>query len=346
MGPNVLISCAGRRNYLVDYFRASLAGSGKVIATDVSPYAVALAEADEAVVAPPVFNADYVDWVLELCRTRAIGLVISVNDHELPILAVARERFAAEGVTLAVSDSEVISVCFDKVRTFELITRLGVRVPETWTTLEEAEGALDAGVATFPLIVKPRWGSGSFGLFTVHDREELRHAAALLTRMTRRSLFKNYEPEAGRGSIVIQPLIQGTEYGLDVVNDLEGRHVGVLVKRKLGMRSGETDKAITVDDPQLTDLGRRLAKETRHVANLDCDVIRSGGELYVLDLNPRFGGGYPFSQMAGADLPAAILAWSRGEVAREEWLHVEPGVLSAKCDRMVQIRAEAPTDRC
>lgn len=337
LSPNVLISCAGRRNYLVGQFADALAGSGLVVATDASPHAVALVEADVAVTMPTVFDPHYVDALLETCRRQDVGVVISVNDHELPILAAARERFLENGIWLVVSEPEVIAVCFDKMKTRSRLAKMGLNVPATFTTLPEVEAALRERAVQFPLIVKPRWGSGSFGVFVVRDLQELQHSCALLAGMTERSLFNNYAPEAGSGPIAVQQLIQGTEYGLDIVNDLDGCHVATFVKQKLGMRSGETDKAVTVVDPQLELLGRRLGDALGHIGNLDCDVMRLGDELFVLDLNPRFGGGYPFSHMAGANLPAAILAWARGDALQEDWLRIRPGVVGAKCDRLVEI---------
>ncbi len=121
-----------------------------------------------------------------------------------------------------------------------------------------------------------------------------------------------------------------------MINDLQGRYVSTLIKRKLSMRAGETDRAITVHDPELEALGQRLGQALGHVGNLDCDVIVGPDGPRVIELNPRFGGSYPFAHQAGANLPAALLAWALGNAARPEWLRVRPNVTSAKCDRLVE----------
>ena len=113
--------------------------------------------------------------------------------------------------------------------------------------------------------------------------------------------------------LIAQEKVTGTEYGLDIVNDLAGRHVTTFVKRKLAMRAGETDKAVTVSHPALEAVGRRIGEALRHIGNLDCDVFVDGERFWVLELNPRFGGGYPFTHRAGANLPAALIAWAQGE---------------------------------
>jgi len=127
---------------------------------------------------------------------------------------------------------------------------------------------------------------------------------------------------------------------LDIVNDLDGNYATTFVKRKLAMRAGETDRAITVDSEQLQELGQLIGGKLCHIGNLDCDVFVREGICYVLELNPRFGGGYPFSQVAGANIPAALIAWADGKEPDPSWLKVMPNVMASKCDRLVIRRNE------
>ena len=104
--------------------------------------------------------------------------------------------------------------------------------------------------------------------------------------------------------------LTGDEFGLDVMNDLDGRNVGVSVKKKLAMRAGETDKAVTMDLPEVREMGRRIGEALGHIGNLDVDIMqRADGAYCVLELNPRFGGGFPFSYEVGVNLPKAIIQW-------------------------------------
>ena len=138
-------------------------------------------------------------------------------------------------------------------------------------------------------------------------------------------------------AILIQEFIVGDEYGLDIVNDLSGRYVTTFVKQKLGMRAGETDSAVTVASEPLQGLGEQLGRTLGHIGNLDCDVFLADGGAWVIELNPRFGGGYPFSHVAGANLPAALLAWARGEAPDPLWLRSDVGVMSSKFSRLMLI---------
>jgi carbamoyl-phosphate synthase large subunit len=335
---NVLLTCAGRRNYLVDSFRDALAGRGAVLAADASGDASALQEADRAFVVPPVSDPSYVDVLVKLCRLHAVGLLFPLNDLELPIIARARERFRAVGTIPVVSGPEVVDLCFDKLATFERLDAMGVPVPRTWASLAEVRGALERGEAAFPLVVKPRWGTASIGIVHAESMEELDLAWRLGHLALGRSALAGASAADPARALLVQERLGGQEHGLDVVNDLDGRHVTTFVKRKLAMRAGETDRAVTVSHAGLAALGQRLGEELRHVGNLDVDVFADGERLAVLELNPRFGGGYPFSHVAGANLPAALVAWARGDTPASEWLRVTPGVASAKCDRLVRVR--------
>ena len=107
------------------------------------------------------------------------------------------------------------------------------------------------------------------------------------------------------------------------------------------MRAGETERAEVVRSGVLEEAGRRLGLALRHGGILDCDVFLDGGRCRVLELNPRFGGGYPFVHVAGADLPAFYLALVEGREVDPAWLRVRAGVRAAKCDRIVGLRRMA-----
>jgi carbamoyl-phosphate synthase large subunit len=335
---NVLLSCAGRRNYLVDWFRRALAGRGAVLAADASAEAPAMQEADKAFVLPPVHAPEYPERLAGLCAREKVGLLLSLNDFELPVLAAARERLLAHGTVPVISSPEVIALCQDKWETFRRLGALGFAVPRTWLVLEEAEAALARGELSFPVILKPRCGTGSQGVELPGSLEELRLAWKLGAARLKSSPLARLNPFDPERGLIVQERLAGREHGLDVVNDLDGRFAAVFVKRKLAMRSGETDRAVTVEDAALEALGRRLSEALGHRGNLDCDAFAcDDGVARVLELNPRFGGGYPFSHAAGADVPAALVAWALGEAPAPQWLRVRPGQAFSKCDRLVAV---------
>lgn len=333
---NILFTCAGRRTYLLKYFKENMQEGDKVIATDMQLSAPALQIADVKLQVPAVYADDYISRTLDICKRYSIDALISLNDLELPILAEQKARFEELGVKVIVSDSQVIDICFDKYKTAQWVEGLGLNAPKTYVTLEDAKKALANGEIEFPLFLKPRWGSGSIGLEIVEDMEELNDVYQLLFKKIKKTILAT--ASVGEEYIMIQEKLTGNEYGLDVMNDLDGNFIAVSVKQKLAMRAGETDKAVTVDLPEVRELGAIIGRNLGHVGNLDLDIMqRANGDYCVLELNPRFGGGFPFSYEAGVNLPKAILMWLHGEKVPVEILQPENGRMFAKNDYLMEI---------
>jgi carbamoyl-phosphate synthase large subunit len=323
---NVLLSCVGRRGYLVRYFQEALAGTGKVVATNSSADTAGMAAADEAIVMPPVADPSYPMLYATLCQKQQIGLACSLFDLELPVLAPLRDRLAECGTRLAVSSPSVIDLCFDKWRTHQFALELGICQPRSYLTLAGALAAVSGGDTGFPLVVKPRWGTGSIGVEVAHDADGLVATWQHVKRALSHTYLDSMHGRDRDDGLLVQEMISGTEYGVDVVNDLEGGYTACFVKQKLAMRSGETDAAVTEKNPRIEAIMRQVAQRLGHVGVLDVDVMRRGEELHLLEMNPRFGGGYPFSHLAGANIPAALVAWAKGEDPDPAWLALTPGV--------------------
>jgi carbamoyl-phosphate synthase large subunit len=342
---NVLITCAGRRSYEIAAFKDAVGSGGRVLACDADPNAPAIRLADEAFVVPRIEAADYVDELLTLCGQHEIGMVVPAFEPELPVLAARRADFDALGTTLLVSAPEVIATCYDKVKTAAFLADCGVRSPRTYLSLEGALAALRGGELGYPVMVKPRFGVSSIGNHFADDEEEL----GFFVRQCRKRIATSFLASSSSAdpdtAVLIQEAIDGEEYGLDIVNDLDGRYACTFVKRKLRMRAGQTDRASTVADPRLEALGALIGRGLGHRGILDCDLFVDGEGECVIDLNPRFGGGYPFSHLAGANVPAALIAWAQGREPDPAWLRVTANVTIARYDQfLVAARASDPEE--
>ena len=337
---NILFSCVGRRTYLLKYFRQNLDSDDRIIAADMTYSAPALQVADYKVIVPSVYAPGYIDKLLAICEDYSINALISLNDLELPILANNAKRFEDKGVKVIVSGPEVIDICFDKLKTSNWVSSIGLCTPKTFISLEDAKAALKSNQVSFPLFLKPRWGSGSICLETVDDEEELDMCYSLLLKRIKKTILAT--ASIGDEYILIQEKLTGPEYGLDVINDLWGNYVGVSVKQKLAMRSGETDKAITVDLPAVHRIGQIIGENLKHIGNLDVDIMqRANGDYCVLELNPRFGGGFPFSYEAGVNLPKAIVCWLKDKPVDSSVLSPMYGRMFAKNDYLMEIVNDA-----
>lgn len=334
---NILFTCAGRRTYLLKYFKENMSPEDKIVATDMQLSAPALQAADIKIQVPAVYDPKYIDITLDICKKHKIDALLCLNDLELPILAENKAKFESLGVKVIVSDPEVIDICFDKYKTAQWVEFIGLNSPKTYVTLASAKEALAKGEISFPLFMKPRWGSGSIGLETIDDMEELDIYYHLLMKKIKKTILAT--ASVGDEYIMIQEKLTGNEFGLDVMNDLDGNNVVVSVKQKLAMRAGETDKALTVDLPEVREMGAAIGRNLKHIGNLDVDIMqRANGDYCVLELNPRFGGGYPFSYEAGVNMPLAILKWLKGEKVDTTILQPAYGKMFAKNDYLVEIK--------
>ncbi|WP_161492502.1 ATP-grasp domain-containing protein [Oceanisphaera profunda] len=332
---NILFSCAGRRKYLIDYFKAEPLFNGRLIGTDMSRTAPALAACDAWYEVPSIYDESYLDTVLDICKKEAVTALISLNDMELPILAANEKRFSDIGVRLVLAESAAIELCSDKWATVQFGLEHNIPVPASYLTVDSALTAIANHEVSYPLIVKPRWGSASFGLYVINADHELAEA---FSTCKSEFLASHLAKFAGSDDLVlIQEFIVGDEYGVDIFNDMQGKYHGVVCKKKLSMRSGETDKAVTVNDAPFSYYAQQIATNLKHKGNLDCDFLERDNKMYLLELNPRFGGGYPFTHEAGGNFVKALLLSLLGR-DNEIAINYRVGETFAKCDTLVAAR--------
>ena len=342
---NVLISAAGRRNYLVTWFREALVAnglSGTVIVADADRNAPARAAADVACDLPSIDDPAYESALLTLCRERSVNLALSLNDHELSHWATLdRSQFEALSVTLLSLPAAGQEMVEDKLLMASRLSDAGLRVPPTSTAASVVSHGVDPAVLGERVILKNRFGSGSRGLVMSSPSKLMDDIARSAPHAVNRLGRPVSGPAEGTECLVVQRYVDGTEHGLDCVNDLTGRFAAVLARRKLRMRAGETDQAQSESAERFTDLGKGLSAALGHRGLVDCDAIEdASGDQWLIDVNPRFGGGYPFSHLAGANIPAAYVAWMCGREPDASWLTCRPGVLSAKHIAITTVRVD------
>lgn len=287
---NVLILSAGTRNKIVQYFKRALGESGKVIATDMSENAPAVYEADQFYRVPRMTEEGYLDRILEICCREEIGGVLSLIDPELSLLAQHEADFAAVGAQVIGSSYALCERALDKMEMYRWLRDNGFAAARSYTDLAEFYGDLENGLVSFPVFVKPVRGSASIAISKVEDRETLE----LLLR-------KNE-------GLMIQEFLRGQEIGADVYIDaVSGEVVSVFTKKKLVMRAGETDKAVSFKDDRLFALIEDFAKRSGWRWQIDIDLFDVDGTYYISEVNPRFGGGYPHAYECGCDHMTMIL---------------------------------------
>jgi carbamoyl-phosphate synthase large subunit len=317
---NLLLSCIGKRGYLADFFRAAMGGQGKIIGTSHTSWTPGFQACDEAVVLPPIASDEYLPALLDLCQRHDIQGLLSLYDPDVLRLASAYQDFLNIGVQPVLPPLAAATIAFDKLATYRFLSERHFLTPLTTDSLEVAEQWLAAGSMQFPLIVKPRCGFGSFNTFLAHNLQQLR-------------AFFHYAPD-----MIVQSFVDGEAINVDGLSDFTGRALSIVPWKKLLSRQGETERAITIEDPELLHHGVHLMEALGVVGPMDADLFRTAdGKLWTLELNLRFGGGYPVSHLAGASFPQKILSllsghslspdlgrYTRG-VTMMKQLHIIPG---------------------
>ncbi len=327
---NILLTSVGRRSYMVQYFKNALKGKGKLFASNsIDTYSLTLA--DEYTITPKIFDESYIKYLLNYCSEKKIKAIISLFDIDLPVLAKNKECFESEGISVVVSKYEVTKICNDKWKSYNFFKTNNIDTPKTFCYLENVFDSLNCDEIKYPLILKPRWGMGSIGIYEASNDDELRVLYNKVLEKIKETYLHFESEEDMSKSVLIQEKINGKEYGLDVVNDLSEKYVTTVAKRKLAMRAGETDIAEIVEIPELSSLGEKISRNLKHIANLDVDCfIAEDKRVYALEMNCRFGGQYPFSHLAGVNLPKQIVEWLEGKTTNMENLKAKVGTRSCK----------------
>jgi len=313
---NILITSAGRRGYLIRYFKEALGNKGKVFAADCSRYSPAIYDADKYFIVPEVLHKDYVKNLLDICIKNKIRGIFSVHDLELPILAKNKKIFSQKNIEVIVSNPEVIDICYDKYKTFLFLKRNGFMTPKTFISVHEALKEIKKKTLSFPLLIKAKKGCASMGIKKVYNAKQLQN-------------------EFNRKTDIIQEFIVGEEYGIDFFNNKDGMPIAIFIKKKIQMRSGETDKALTVYDKNLIEIVKKLGKKLGSYGPTDADVLKQGSRYLFIDINPRFGGGYPLARAAGADFPAKIISLVNKENLKPDYKRYPANILMMKQHEIV-----------
>lgn len=281
---NVLILSAGTRNKVVQYFKKALGNTGKVVATDMSELAPAVYEADKFYQVPRMTETGYIDVIFDICRKEQIQAVLTLIDPELSLLAQHAQQFKELGVTVVGSSYELCERALDKMQMYTWLREHGYACAKSYMDKECFYADLAAGEITYPVFVKPVRGSASIAISKVYDKETLE------------LLF------AHNDNLMIQEFLDGQEIGADVYIDMiSGEVVSIFTKKKIVMRAGETDKAVSFKDEKLFTLIERFAKESGWSGQIDIDIFQINGDYYISEVNPRFGGGYPHAYECGCD---------------------------------------------
>ena len=281
----ILLTGVGKRYDIV----AAFSQHAEVVAVDPNPLAPAQYAAHHRRAVPRIGDPGYVPALRELCEEFGVRAVVPLTDLDIEILAGA--RLAGELPAL-VPDPDVARAMYDKYEAHLLLSRAGLPSPPTVLPGERVDA--------YPVMVKPRRGSGARSI----HRADNRRAA---------EFFARYIPE----ETMVQRLMDGPEFSIDALSDLQGRCLNAIPRTMIESRGGESIKGTVIADPELAELGRRVVEllSLRGPSTIQVFRDREIG-LRITDVNPRFGGAFPapmYAALPGHTYPELIVRMARGE---------------------------------
>lgn len=315
MNHNILITSAGRRVELLQFFRdelTRLSPESSLFAVDWSlELSAACQFADKEWKVPRVDKAGYIELLLDLCIKNRVGMVVPTIDTELLLLAENRKMFAEHGIELIISSPQLISRCRDKRLSALLFKEIGVKTPRIFHRDE----------ILFPCFAKPYDGSCSVGATTLWSQDQLT-----------RELLNDEK-------MIFMELVSDryVEYTVDAYYASDGTLKCIVPRERVEVRSGEISKGVTRRDGLYDYLlpACRKIEGARGCLTIQLFADLAEGDFYGLEVNPRFGGGYPLSQRAGANFPNWLIQeyfFSKPVGFYDQW---EENLLMLRYDAMV-----------
>src|SRR4051794_6279930 len=318
VGVGVLLTGVGKRYDIVSAF----AQHATVVAADPNPLAPAQYAAHARRAVPRIDDPAYVPALRALCDEFDVGAVVPLTDLDLTVLAEARR----DGVLPAfVPDPEIAAATYDKYEAHLLLERLGLPSPPTVLPGEP--------VASYPVMVKPRQGSGARSIHPARDAGEA-------------EFFARYVDEP----VMVQKLMQGPEFSIDLMSDLQGRCLNAIPRTMIESRGGESIKGTVIDDRELVELGRDVVEALGVRGPCTVQVFRDRDiGLGITDVNTRFGGAFPgpmYAAMPGRTYPELIVRMAGGEPVEPHVGEFRAGVTFTRYYWQLELDAELrPTGR-
>ena len=272
----VLLTGVGKRYDIVSAF----AEHAFTIAADPNPLAPAQYAADLRVAPPRIDDPGYVPFLEGLVAEHDVGAVVPLTDLDIEVLAAAGDRPARVRARRPRSPRDV-----RQVRDAPPAARR--------TACRRRRRCCPArSRASYPVMVKPRRGSGARSIHPAADRAEM-------------EFFVGYVKEP----VMVQRLMGGPEFSIDLLCDLDGRCLNAIPRTMIESRGGESIKGTVIDDEELIELGRRVGEALGVRGPCTVQAFRDPEiGLGITDVNTRFGGAFPapmYAALPGPHLPRA-----------------------------------------
>ncbi len=285
---NILITSAGRRVSLIKFFKIELKKifiDAKVFTTDFNPELSSACNISDGFFSIcRVTDANYVLSLIEICIENKIKILIPTIDTELLVLSKNIQLFKNNNIEVVISDFETIEVFRNKRLTHDFFEKYNINCAKEF----------DKTNYEFPIYIKPIDGSRSVDNYTIFKNEQLTDYHLENEKL----MFLEYLDHS-----------KHTEFTIDMYYDKNSKLKCLVPRQRLEIRDGEVNKAITKLEKFNDEIWNKLqfVAGFRGCITLQIFVNNNTNNIYGIEINPRFGGGFPLSYLAGANFVKWII---------------------------------------
>ena len=300
---NILFTSVGRRYYLLDYFRKNIDRKIKFISSNSSHYTSAKNHSDFFYLSPKISSNSYIKFIASIIKKHKIRLVVPLIDIDIKKLSKNVDIINKLNAILISPPYKIVNNISDKYKLYKFLIKNDFCVPKTYISKNDFLSDLKKKKIKFPIMLKPRYGTSSILTTKAKNLSELE----LFYKYLMKKIGHQYFNERNhRKKIIIQEYIEGTEYGLDLLNSIGKNYHSHLLKEKIKMRDGETE-ICKISNKNILNMCKNISELILHNFLVDIDMIEMNKKFYIIDINPRIGGGYPFTHTAGFDMIKYLL---------------------------------------
>ncbi len=254
----------------------------------MNPLAFGQMDCHEFVVSPAIASKDYINGMVEICTNREIDLLIPGTDDDLLCLAIERDRFENIGTRLLAADVDLITTCRNKESLPKNLPGFDHLFATTWT-----KSSWEHSDLYFPLISKPKDGSGSIGIKIIRSHEEIEQLdpSDILQELLVPSSGDEHHPHFME-QVAKGVNIQVAEISVQYVTGPSGQLLGKMASRNR-LKSGVPIEIEVLDTPELWQTLDPLYQHLRKRGlsgpiNMQGRFTDKGFKLF--EMNPRFTG--------------------------------------------------------
>lgn len=228
-------------------------------------------------------NEQYIDYVIDICKKEAVDIYIPIIDYGFEKLSKNRKRFEDNNIYLMIADHDSIEICDDKYKTYNFFKKINILTPKTWLDFNDKIFTS----ARFPLLLKPRIGGrASLNIYKINNPKELKFYTA------------------DRDNYIIQEFIDGVEFTADCLSNLDGTEfIDAVVRERLETKDGVSVKTQMIKK----EIAEKIKLSIKKIAttlklpgayNIQ-GFITENGDIFFIEINPRFAGTHVYTIEAG-----------------------------------------------